>query len=319
MNKKIILLAMVVGMFFIPMLSFAETFDFPSPVYVSGTKDGVILFGSEDPKGLNMIDGAVQFHNDVMKLKKGTRLYRNAWRKSERVNKYLLHIQLYKPTLKTQFSFNVKHGNLWGLIPSVNFIPDNKTVVMEYSAPSKEGDGGHHFSLVPHLKDVSCYKAVKFSESTSVIKNSIEERDLAPEIKKPAAAEKIPPKAELAVLPDKLEPVEILDKNSTAKPEINIPETSAKVPGKLSLEDLLKAPEKSVPVAKKALPEGKPIWVKFLLGYWWLHLLLVAAAILLCVRYCWIKRKDRKFEQQGGQPDMTPPKFQSGPSGSEKL
>lgn len=162
--KKLYLIvwAMAVGIFILPAVSFSQTFDPPSPVHVSGNAGGKIFLESSDPATLDMISGAVQFHNDIMKSR-GWGMTNNAFRSAERVSQNLLTIQLYEGTLKTQFSFNIKSGALWGLIPSCNLIPDGYTVVTEYSGPSRDSEdsnGGHHFSLIASITDPSYYKAV---------------------------------------------------------------------------------------------------------------------------------------------------------------
>lgn len=163
MNKKFfMILVIVVGIFILPTVSFSQTFNLPSPVRVSGNAGGKIFFESSNPAALDMISGAVQFHNDIMKSR-GWGMTNNAFRSAERVSPNLLTIQLYEETLKTQFSFNIKSGALWGLIPSCMLIPDNKTVIVEYSGPSRDsedGNGGHHFSLIAGISDPSYYKAV---------------------------------------------------------------------------------------------------------------------------------------------------------------
>lgn len=153
---------MVVGIFIFPTVSFSQTFDLPAPVYVSGDASGKIFLKSDNPASLDMITGAIQFHNDIMKSR-GWGMTKNAFRPAERVSPNLLTIQLYERTLKTQFSFNIKSGAFWGLIPSCNLIPDPKSVIIEYSGPSRDsedGNGGHHFSLIAHITDASYYKAV---------------------------------------------------------------------------------------------------------------------------------------------------------------
>ena len=194
--RKILLLVIVLGMLFVPIICSATTFNFLSPVYVSEaeTADGRILFKSADPANLDMIDGVVQFSNDVIKGQ-GRGMVKNAWRSARRINPNLLEVQLYKSTLQTQFAFNAKHGSRWGLIPSCAFVPDGKSVIAEISGPSRDsedGKGGYHFSLVAHLKDPSLYKAVAMPPcpekgdkvviptASSAVK-PIEERDLAPE------------------------------------------------------------------------------------------------------------------------------------------
>jgi hypothetical protein len=158
MKKNLfIALAMVVGIIFIPAVTLAEIFHLPSQVILSGDANGKIIFVSEDPTALDLIDGVVQFCNDTMK-QRGWGMINNAFRPAERVNPNTLVIQLFEGTLKTQFSFNIKHGELWGLIPSCMLVPDGKTVIVENSAPSLNNNGGHHFSLIAHLTDPAYYK-----------------------------------------------------------------------------------------------------------------------------------------------------------------
>lgn len=156
------ILAIIVGIFILPTVLSATTFNLPSPVYVSGDVSGELYFRSENPAALDMIDGVIQFSNDIMKSR-GWGMTKNAFRISERINSKLLLVHLYRDTLSTQFSFNVKHGSLWGPIPSCMLIPDGKTVIIEYSGPSRDsedGNGGHHFSLIAGITDSSYYKAV---------------------------------------------------------------------------------------------------------------------------------------------------------------
>ncbi|OGI32172.1 MAG: hypothetical protein A2271_04215 [Candidatus Moranbacteria bacterium RIFOXYA12_FULL_35_19] len=161
-KKYLIVLAIIVGIFILPAISLATTFNLPSPVYVSGDVSGELYFRSENPAALDMIDGVIQFCNDTVKSR-GWGMIKNAFRPAERINSKLLLVHLYQDTLATQFAFNVKHGSLWGLIPSCMLIPDNKTVIVEYSGPSRDsedGNGGHHFSLIAGITDSSYYKAV---------------------------------------------------------------------------------------------------------------------------------------------------------------
>ena len=141
----------------------------------------------------------------------GRGMIKNAWRSAKRINPNLLEVQLYKSTLETQFSFNVKHSSKWGLIPSCSFVPDGKSVIMELSGlsrDSEDGLGGHHFSLVAHLKNPEDYKAVAMppcpdespivsaTPASSAVK-PIEERDLPAE----TVAKKSPSPSSATVAP----------------------------------------------------------------------------------------------------------------------
>ncbi|MDD2736664.1 MAG: alpha/beta hydrolase [Desulfuromonadaceae bacterium] len=158
MKNRISHMVVTIGIFLVTATAFAETFAPPSPVYISGDAKGLISLKSEDSAALNLINGAIQFRNDIMK-RNGTGQNRNAYRESALVNPKLLTIQLYKETLSKQFAFNIKSGDLWGNIPSCKLIPDGKTVIIE------DSEGGHHFSLIAHLKDKSLIKKAPFDAS----------------------------------------------------------------------------------------------------------------------------------------------------------